>query len=295
MEQKKHLLAPGHTACAGCGLSMGARMVLDAAGPNTIVTNCTGCLEVFTTRYPQSAWEVPWVHSLFENSAAIGAGVETALKALGREGEAKVIAQGGDGGTADIGLQALSGMWERGHDVLYVCYDNEAYMNTGVQRSSQTPTWTNTSTSPFGKASYGNPTRKKNMFQIAVAHDVAYAATATVGFDMDLKAKVKKALSIKGPKYLHVLVPCPLGWKAESKNTIKVAKKAVNCGIFPLLEFENGKVTGRKIGTVEPVNEYLKMQGRFKHILADTEEAKKHVAEIQAMADANIAKYELKA
>ncbi len=295
MEQKKHLLAPGHTACAGCGLSMGARMVLDAAGPNTIVTNCTGCLEVFTTRYPQSAWEVPWVHSLFENSAAIGAGVEVALKALGREGEAKVIAQGGDGGTADIGLQALSGMWERGHDVLYVCYDNEAYMNTGVQRSSQTPTWTNTSTSPFGKASYGNPTRKKNMFQIAVAHDVAYAATATVGFDMDLKAKVKKALSIKGPKYLHVLVPCPLGWKAESKNTIKVAKKAVNCGIFPLLEFENGKVTGRKIGTVEPVNEYLKMQGRFKHILADTEEAKKHVAEIQAMADANIAKYELKA
>jgi len=295
MEQKKHLLAPGHTACAGCGLSMGARMVLDAAGPNTIVTNCTGCLEVFTTRYPQSAWEVPWVHSLFENSAAIGAGVEVALKALGREGEAKVIAQGGDGGTADIGLQALSGMWERGHDVLYVCYDNEAYMNTGVQRSSQTPTWTNTSTSPFGKASYGNPTRKKNMFQIAVAHDVAYAATATVGFDMDLKAKVKKALSIKGPKYLHVLVPCPLGWKAESKNTIKVAKKAVNCGIFPLLEFENGKVTGRKIGTVEPVNEYLKMQGRFKHILADTEEAKKHVAEIQAMADANIEKYGLKA
>jgi len=295
MEQKKHLLAPGHTACAGCGLSMGARMVLDAAGPNTIVTNCTGCLEVFTTRYPQSAWEVPWVHSLFENSAAIGAGVETALKALGREGEAKVIAQGGDGGTADIGLQALSGMWERGHDVLYVCYDNEAYMNTGVQRSSQTPTWTNTSTSPSGKASYGNPTRKKNMFQIAVAHDVAYAATATVGFDMDLKAKVKKALSIKGPKYLHVLVPCPLGWKAESKYTIKVAKKAVNCGIFPLLEFENGKVTGRKIGTVEPVNEYLKMQGRFKHIMADTEEAKKHVAEIQALADANIAKYELKA
>jgi len=295
MEKKKHLLAPGHTACAGCGLSMGARMVLDAAGPNTIVTNCTGCLEVFTTRYPQSAWEVPWIHSLFENSAAIGAGVETALKALGREGEAKVIAQGGDGGTADIGLQALSGMWERGHDVLYVCYDNEAYMNTGVQRSSQTPTWTNTSTSPSGKVSYGNPTRKKNMFQIAVAHDVAYAATATVGFDMDLKAKVKKALSIKGPKYLHVLVPCPLGWKAESKNTIKVAKKAVNTGIFPLLEFENGKVTGRKIGTVEPVTEYLKMQGRFKHILADTEEAKKHVAEIQAMADANIAKYELKA
>lgn len=295
MEQKKHLLAPGHTACAGCGLSMGARMVLDAAGPNTIVTNCTGCLEVFTTRYPQSAWEVPWVHSLFENSAAIGAGVETALKALGREGEAKVIAQGGDGGTADIGLQALSGMWERGHDVLYVCYDNEAYMNTGVQRSSQTPTWTNTSTSPFGKASYGNPTRKKNMFQIAVAHDVAYAATATVGFDMDLKAKVKKALSIKGPKYLHVLVPCPLGWKAESKNTIKVAKKAVNCGIFPLLEFENGKITSRKISTVEPVNEYLKMQGRFKHILADTDEAKKHIAEIQALADANIEKYGLKA
>ncbi|HNY13295.1 MAG TPA: thiamine pyrophosphate-dependent enzyme [Candidatus Wallbacteria bacterium] len=295
MEQKKHLLAPGHTACAGCGLSMGARMVVDAAGPNTIIANCTGCLEVFTTRYPQSAWEVPWVHSLFENGAAIGAGIETALKALGREGEARVIAQGGDGGTADIGLQALSGMWERGHDVLYICYDNEAYMNTGVQRSSQTPTWSNTSTTPTGKISYGNPTRKKNMFQIAVAHDVAYAATATVGFDMDLKAKVKKALSIRGPKYLHVLVPCPLGWKVESKNTIKIAKKAVNCGIFPLLEFENGKVTGRKIGTIEPVNEYLKMQGRFKHIVADTDEAKKHVADIQKLADENIEKYGLKA
>jgi len=295
MEQKKHLLAPGHTACAGCGLSMGARMVIDAAGPNTIVTNCTGCLEVFTTRYPQSAWEVPWIHSLFENSSAIAAGVEAALVALNRTGEAKVIAQGGDGGTADIGLQSLSGMFERGHDVLYICYDNEAYMNTGIQRSSQTPTWSNTTTSPTGKVSYGNPTRKKDMFKIAVAHDVAYAATATVGWDMDLKKKVQKALSIKGPKYLHVLVPCPLGWRVENKMTIKVSKKAVSTGLFPLLEYENGKITATRKITPEPVLEYLKMQGRFKHLMGDSPEAKAKLAEIQKIADENIARYELKA
>ncbi len=294
MDKKKHLLAPGHTACAGCGLSMGARMVVDAAGPNTMIANCTGCLEVFTTRYPQSAWEVPWVHSLFENSSAVGAGIEAALKAMGRDQEIRVIAQGGDGGTADIGLQSLSGMFERGHDVLYICYDNEAYMNTGVQRSSQTPFGTSTSTSPSGKVSLGNPTRKKNMAKIAVAHEIPYVATATVGFDMDLKNKVKKALSIRGPKYLHVLVPCPLGWKVESRLTIKIAKKAVTTGLFPLVEWENGKVTNVRKITPEPVTEYLKMQGRFKHLFADTDEARAHLAGIQKYADENIETYGLK-
>ena len=295
MEQKKHLMAPGHTACAGCGLSMGARMVVDAAGPNTMIANCTGCLEVFTTRYPQSAWEIPWIHSLFENNSAIASGIDAALKALGRENEARIIAQGGDGGTADIGLQCISGMFERGNDVLYVCYDNEAYMNTGVQRSSQTPFAMSTTTSPSGKCSYGNNTNKKNMPQIALAHNIPYVATATVGFDMDLKKKVKKALSIKGPKYMHVLVPCPLGWKVGNNMTIKIAKKAVATGLFPIIEWENGKISDVKKITPEPVTEYLKMQGRFKHLFADNDGARAQLAAIQKLADDNIEKYGLKA
>ena len=291
---EKHLLLPGHTACSGCGEAMGARLVLDAAGPNIITTDATGCLEVFTTRWPQSAWGVPFIHSLFENSAAVASGIESALKALGRENEAKVIAQGGDGGTADIGLQCLSGMLERGHDVLYVCYDNEAYMNTGVQRSGLTPFNCDTRTSPSGKASWGNPLRKKDMPTIAAAHGAPYVATASIAYHKDIERKVKKALEIKGPKYLQIHVPCPPGWKSDPAMTVKVAKLAVETGLYPIFEMENGVVTKvRKFKNMKPVSEYLKIQGRFKHLFkkpGGEEEIKK----IQQIADENIAKYGLK-
>ncbi len=290
----KHLLLAGHTACSGCGEAIGARLVLDAAGPNIITTDATGCLEVFTTRWPQSAWGVPFIHSLFENSAAVASGIEAALKALGREDEAKVIAQGGDGGTADIGLQSLSGMLERGHDILYVCYDNEAYMNTGVQRSGLTPFDCDTRTSPAGKASWGNPLRKKDMPGIAAAHGATYIATATVAYPKDVERKVKKALTIKGPKYLQIHVPCPPGWKSDPAMTVKVAKLAAETGLYPIFEMEHGVVTKvRKIPKPQkPVTEYLKIQGRFKHLFkkpGGEEEIKK----IQQIADENIKKYGL--
>jgi len=286
------LFKPGHTACAGCGQSLAARLVIEAAGSNTIVVNNTGCLEVFSTTYPESAWNVPWLHSLFENAAAVASGVEAALIYLGTKETTNVIAQAGDGGTADIGLQALSGMLERGHDILYVCYDNEAYMNTGVQRSGLTPYHTNTTTSPTGSKSQGNIRPKKPMPEIANAHGIPYVATATVGFPQDLQRKVKKAISIKGPKYIQIHVPCPLGWRHETNLTYQIAKLAVETGLYPLIEYENGKLAAvRKITQPKPVEEYLKPQGRFKHIVNSPEELK----QIKGIADNNIQKYNLKA
>jgi pyruvate ferredoxin oxidoreductase beta subunit len=287
----KHLLNSGHTACAGCGQSLGARLVLDAAGPNTIIVNNTGCLEVFSTKFPESAWEVPFIHSLFENAAAVASGVEQALVYLGKKEKINVIAQAGDGGTADIGLQALSGMLERGHDILYVCYDNEAYMNTGIQRSGLTPFETNTTTSPVGEQSLGNIRPKKPMPEITNAHGIPYVATASVGFPQDVQRKVKKALSIKGPKYIQIHVPCPLGWRHESRLTYEVGKLAVETGLYPLIEYENGSLAAVRKIQPKPVEEYLKVQGRFKHLLNNPEELKK----IQAIADRNIERYNLKA
>ena len=194
------LFRPGHTACAGCGQAIAAKLVIEAAGANTIIANNTGCLEVFTTKYPDTAWGVPWIHSLFENSAAVASGIEAALIYLGKKDAINVIAQGGDGSTGDIGLQALSGMLERGHDILYVCYDNEAYMNTGVQRSGLTPFDTNTTTSPTGEQSSGNIRPKKPVPEICNAHGIPYVATATAGFPQDLTRKVKKAISIPAKK-----------------------------------------------------------------------------------------------
>jgi pyruvate ferredoxin oxidoreductase beta subunit len=228
---------------------------------------------------------------LFENSAAVASGVESALKYLGKKEGINVIAQAGDGGTADIGLQAISGMLERGHDVLYVCYDNEAYMNTGIQRSGLTPTTSNTTTTPTGSASIGNPRPKKPMPDIAAAHGIPYVATASVGYPQDVQRKVKKALSIKGPKYIQIHVPCPLGWRHESGMTFEVAKLAVETGLYPLFEIENGQLIPRKIAPIKPVEEYLKTQGRFKHLLKDPQALK----QMQDIADANIKKYNLKA
>jgi pyruvate ferredoxin oxidoreductase beta subunit len=286
----KTLFTPGHTACAGCGQAIAARLVIDAAGPQTIICNNTGCLEVFSTKYPESAWEVPFVHSLFENCAAVASGVESALKYLGKKDKINVIAQAGDGGTADIGLQALSGMWERGHDILYVCYDNEAYMNTGIQRSGLTPFGTNTTTSPPGAQSSGNIKYKKPMPEIANAHGIPYVATATVGYFQEIQKKVKKALSIKGPKYIQIHVPCPLGWRHESSGTLDIAKLAVETGLYPIIEYENGKLASVRKIKPKPVEEYLKTQGRFKHILNSPEQLKL----VQEVADNNIQKYGLK-
>jgi len=285
----KSLFVSGHTACAGCGQSLAARLVIDTAGKNTIIANNTGCLEVFSTKFPESAWGVAWVHSLFENASAVASGVEAALKYLGKKEGINVIAQGGDGGTADIGLQALSGMLERGHDILYVCYDNEAYMNTGIQRSGLTPFESNTTTSPIGSKSLGNIRPKKPLPEIANAHGIAYVATASVGFPQDIQKKVKKALSIKGPKYIQIHVPCPLGWRYESALTYQIAKMAVETGLYPLIEYENGKLTAARKIQPKPVEEYLKLQGRFKHLLNNSQEIKK----IQEIADTNIQKYSL--
>ncbi len=284
------LFKSGHTACAGCGQAIAARLVVEAAGLNTIIANNTGCLEVFSTKYPETAWGVPWIHSLFENSAAVASGIEAALIYLGKKDTINVIAQGGDGSTGDIGLQALSGMLERGHDILYVCYDNEAYMNTGVQRSGLTPFDTNTTTSPSGVRSSGNIRPKKAVPEICVAHGIPYVATASAGFPQDLTRKVKKAISIKGPKYIQVHVPCPLGWRHETNQMLSVAKLAVETGLYPLFEYENGVLVNRRQFAPKPVQEYLKSQGRFKHLLNNPEEIKK----IQEIADNNIKKYNLK-
>jgi pyruvate ferredoxin oxidoreductase beta subunit len=262
----EHLVAPGHRACSGCGLLIGARMATDVTQGNVIVANATGCLEVTTTAYPGSAWRVPWVHSVFGNAAAVATGVRAALRAKGVK-DVPVIAQAGDGGTADIGLQALSGMLERGDDVLFIAYDNEGYMNTGVQRSGLTPADASTMTTPAGALSQGNPHLKKDLLSIVLAHRPAYAATATPAFHKDLQHKMQRALAEKGPRYLHVLVPCPLGWRFDSRMTMEVARLAVQSNIFPLAEWRDGVLEKvKRIGAPLPVDDYLKAQGRFTHL-----------------------------
>lgn len=289
----KHLLASGHTACSGCGQAMAARLVVDAAGPNVIITNSTGCLEVFTNMYPRTAWEVPWIHSLFENAAAVASGVEAGLRYLGKLDDIRVIAQAGDGSSADIGFQAISGMLERGHDILYVCYDNGAYMNTGVQRSSQTPFGANTTTTPPGKKSFGKKALRKDLPLIFAAHGIPYSATASVAFPTDIQRKVKKALDIRGPKYLQIYVPCPLGWRHDPGLTYEIARLAVETGLFPVIEYVDGELANvRTISKPEPVEEYLKLQGRFRHLFS-APGGEAEIAKIQAIADANIRKFGL--
>jgi len=285
--EKKDLFASGHRACGGCGQALAARLVADAAGENTIACVATGCLEVFSSPYPDPAWRIPFLHSLFENAAAVASGVDAAYKAL-KKGPVNIIAQGGDGSTADIGFQSISGMLERGHNILYVCYDNEAYMNTGVQRSSFTPYGAKTSTTPFG-----NTTRKKNMPMIAADHGIPYVATAAVDDYRDLQRKVKTALSIEGPKYIHILAPCPLGWAHHGELTVEICRLAKDTGLFPIFEIIDGKMTNvRKIPTKVPVDEYLKRQGRFKHLYKKGV-ASKEVAEIQKIANQNIERLNL--
>ncbi|MFH1560376.1 MAG: pyruvate synthase subunit PorB [Chloroflexota bacterium] len=269
---KKEYFAPGHRACIGCGEALAVRQVCKALGRDVIIANATGCIEIISSQLPYTSWRVPWIHSLFENTAAVASGIESGLKVLRRKGryhkeKTTVVAMAGDGGTSDIGLQALSGALERGHDFVFVCYDNEAYMNTGIQRSSATPYGASTTNSPAGKVSIGQGTWKKNMPAIAVAHDIPYVATACPSYPFDLMDKVKKAAETPGPAYLHILSTCPTGWRFPSDLTIRLGSLAVETGIFPLYEVENGqyKLTFDLL-QLRPVQDYLKLQGRFRHL-----------------------------
>ncbi len=297
-QQGRHnSLTSGHRACQGCGEALGARYVMDAAMAATdnkvIAVNATGCLEVFSTPYPETAWRLPWMHSLFGNAAPVATGVAVALAAQGKS-DIRVIAQGGDGGTVDIGFGPLSGMFERNDDVLYVCYDNEAYMNTGVQRSGATPPAARTNTThAVGENPGASFTQGKNLPKIAMAHGIPYVATASVADLHDLEAKVKKAMSFRGARYLHVLVPCPLGWGTRSEETIQLARLATESGLFPVFEAEHGKVTDvKKLRRRVPVDDYLKLQKRFAHLFGA--KAKPGLLQaIQAIADHNIQEYGL--
>lgn len=295
-EKRANSLSCGHRACQGCGEALGARYAMDAAmaaaGGNLIAANATGCLEVFSTPYPETSWQVPWIHSLFGNAAAVATGIAAAMKVKGRG--TRVVAQGGDGGTTDIGFGCLSGMFERNDDVLYICYDNEAYMNTGVQRSSATPPAARTATTVAAGVEPGNRFGQgKDVPRIALAHEIPYVATATVANLRDLEAKVEKAMTFRGARYVHVLVPCPLGWGHASNDTIRIARLAVETGLFPVFEAEHGEITGTlKIRARRPVEDYLRPQKRFAHLFGP-EPATATIARLQALADRNIARYGL--
>jgi pyruvate ferredoxin oxidoreductase beta subunit len=263
----EEIYGPGHRMCAGCGASVTARMTLKALSRPTIVVNSTGCLEVATTIYPYTAWHIPWVHGLFENAPAIASGIESYLKMEnGGKLDADIIVFGGDGGTFDIGLQALSGALERRHDFVYICYDNEAYMNTGIQRSSATPEGAWTTTTPIGVASPGKTGRKKDLIAIGLAHHIDYAATASTAYWSDFITKVQKAAAVEGPALLHVLSPCPLGWRFKTDDTIKIGRMAVQTRYFPLYEVEKGRYKLTVNPMPHPVEDFIKMQGRFSHL-----------------------------
>jgi pyruvate ferredoxin oxidoreductase beta subunit len=295
--ERSNTLTSGHRACQGCGEALGARYALDAAmratGGRLIAANATGCLEVFSTPFPESSWQLPWIHSLFGNAPAVATGVAAALKAKGRT-DVRVVGQGGDGGTVDIGFACLSGMFERNDDVLYICYDNEAYMNTGVQRSGATPPAARTATTkPLGEHPGNEFGQGKNVPLIAMAHEIPYVATATVAELRDLEYKVERAMELRGARYLHVFVPCPLGWGSASRDTIRLARLVKETGLFPVFEAERGEVVSvSKIRRPVPVEEYLKLQRRYAHLFG--EHGRTDVIErLQQIADRNIARFGL--
>jgi len=286
---KTKFLSPGHNACAGCGQLSAAQSVMRGLNKDVIIANATGCLEVTTTAYPQSAWGLPWIHSLFENAAAAATGIRTALDAKGDK-KTKVVVQAGDGGTYDIGIGLVSGLWERGENVLYICYDTEAYSNTGYQASGATPYGASTTTAPSGRESIGSTQRKKDMLAIALAHGLKYVAQTTAGFPDDITTKVKKALTVDGPSYIQILCPCIPYWKINNDEAVTMGKLAVKTGLYPLLEYVDGLLTASSLAvgaTSEPVEEYLKGQGRFKHLKPET------IALIQKLADENAKKYRI--
>ncbi len=294
---RANAISSGHRACQGCGEALGARYALDAAMRATngqlIAVNATGCLEVFSTPFPETSWRIPWIHSLFGNAPAVATGVAAAMRVKGR-GDVRVVGQGGDGGTVDIGFACLSGMFERDDDVLFICYDNEAYMNTGVQRSGATPPAARTNTTPAIGPEPGNPFGQgKNAPLIAMAHEIGYVATATVAGLHDLEYKVRRAMEFRGARYLHVLVPCPLGWGAASCDTIKIARFAEQTGLFPVFEAEHGEVVSvSPIRKKAPVEDYLRLQARYAHLFGSPDGART-IARLQAQADRNIARFGL--
>jgi len=269
-------IAPGHRACGGCGEAVALRQACKALGRNVILVNAAGCISVFGAIQPSTSWRVPWLHTLFENTGAVVSGIDAAIKIMIEKGrrrseEVTVVGLAGDGGTADIGLQALSGALERGHDFLYLCFDNEAYMNTGVQRSSATPYGASTATSPVSKTSVGKFSWKKNMPLIVADHDIPYVATACPSYPFDLMTKVRKGATIRGPAYIHIISVCPTGWRCPPDLSIRIGRLAVETGIFPLYEVENGRYKFTvDVPVLRPVQDYLKLQGRFRHLSEDS-------------------------
>lgn len=276
---EEEYFASGHRACAGCGAAIAMRHVTKAAGKDTIIVQATGCMEVVSTPYPETAWRLPYIHGAFENSAAIASGIERALKALGKK--YNILVLGGDGATFDIGFGAFSGAIERGHNFLYVCNDNDAYMNTGIQRSGATPKYAHTTTSPAGKVIHGKMEWKKPLPFIIAAHRAPYVATASIHDLPDLYSKVRKGLKIEGPCYVQVCSPCVPGWGYDSAKTVEIARLAVETGVYPLYEIENGilRIT-HKLKERKPIEAYLKMQARFKHL------SEEQIKEVQAFIDA---------
>jgi len=288
LSQKKDYLTGGHRLCAGCGHSIAVRQVLLASEAPVVVGCATGCLEVSTTIYPYTAWKCSYIHNAFENVAATISGVESAYLALKRQGkvdkELKFVAFAGDGGTYDIGLQSLSGALERGHKMVYVCCDNGAYMNTGIQRSSATPKGAWTTTTPVGTESSGKPHVRKNLTAICADHNIPYVAQASISNWKDLNAKATKALEADGPAFLNILSPCPRGWRHASNQTVEMARIGVKTRFWPLYEVENGVwKLNVKVRDPRPVEEWFKLQGRFKHLFGPGNE--ELLAELQADVD----------
>ncbi len=296
LSKRSQGLAPGHRACAGCGFPMIIRMLLAVAPGPVVIVNATGCLEVVSTIYPYSAWPVPWLHNAFENAAATASGVEAATKALHGRGKIsevpKIIAIGGDGGTYDIGLQSLSGAVERGHNFLYICYNNEGYMNTGIQRSSATPQGAWTTTTPVGPEQSGKPQIRKDLTEIIAAHGAPYVAQASISHWGDLGKKLRKGLTITGPTFLNVLTPCQPGWDYPAAQLVEVAELAVETRYWPLYEVERGvhRIT-HVVRQAVPVRAWLEKQGRFRHLLSSEID----IAALQAWVDENWKRLEARA
>jgi len=289
LSHRPERLSPGHRLCAGCAASIIVRQILLAIDEPVVLTNATGCLEVATTIYPYTAWRVPWMHNAFENSASTAAGIEAALRSLVRQGKIedrgiKIIAFGGDGGTYDIGLQALSGVLERGHKMMYVCYDNGAYMNTGIQRSSATPYGANPTTSPAGKVIPGKQQFRKDLAAIAVAHHIPYAAQASPSNWRDLMKKARKGANADGPAFLNVLSSCNRGWRHEPEKTVEIMKLAIDSCYWPLFEVEDGewRLTYKPKEKL-PIEKWLETQGRFRHLFRP--ENRHVIDELQAHVD----------
>ncbi|RMG02815.1 MAG: pyruvate ferredoxin oxidoreductase [Nitrospirae bacterium] len=277
LSKKEELLTGGHRLCAGCGAPIAVRQVLLAAEMPIVAANATGCLEVSTTIYPYSAWKIPWIHTAFENAAATISGVEAMYRSLKKQGKIeeriKFIAFGGDGGTYDIGFQSLSGAMERRHDIVYICYDNGAYMNTGIQRSSATPFGANTTTSPAGEVIPGKLQPRKNLTKIMAAHGIPYVAQTTPAHWRDLMTKVRKALDVDGPAFINILASCNRGWRTTTDRAIEDSRIAVDTCFWPLYEYEEGRLKiNYKPKEKKPVVEFLKTQGRFKHLFSPENE-----------------------